>query len=280
VREIAVFGAGELGGAVAHALARREIARTIRLIDERGTVAKGKALDIAQAAPVEGFATQLEGANDLSFAAGADIIVVADRFGVGEWTGDEALVLLRRTTQMTRHAIVVCAGTSGREMVDRGVRDLHLSRARLFGSAPEAVAGTARAITALALNGSARDIALSVLGIPPTQTVIPWEDATAGGFALVRQLDEPARRRLDMRIAALWPPGPYALAAAAAHVLAAIDGRSRRLASCFVAPAAADLGRRRTAAVPVRLGPGGITQVLMPRLSGAEQVAFDNATLL
>ena len=61
MQEVAIVGAGELGGALAHVLARREAARTIRLIDDQGRVAEGKALDIAQAAPVEGFATQLSG---------------------------------------------------------------------------------------------------------------------------------------------------------------------------------------------------------------------------
>ena len=59
--EIAIVGAGELGGVTAHALARRNIASTIRLIDDRGRIAEGKALDIAQAAPIEGFATTVTG---------------------------------------------------------------------------------------------------------------------------------------------------------------------------------------------------------------------------
>ena len=61
MREVAIVGAGELGGAVAHVLARRDVVRSIRSIDETGRVAAGKALDIAQAAPVEGFATKLTG---------------------------------------------------------------------------------------------------------------------------------------------------------------------------------------------------------------------------
>src|SRR5262249_8535457 len=197
MREIAIIGSGELGGATAHALARADIARTITLIDEKGTVAAGKALDIAQAAPVEGFATELTGATDLVNAAGADVVVLADRSGGGEWEGEDALALLRRVQQMARHAIVVCAGASYRELVDRGVSELRISRKRIFGSAPEALAGGARALVALALNGSPRDVALTVLGIPPSRIVIPWEDAAAGGFALSRQLDEPARRRLE-----------------------------------------------------------------------------------
>src|SRR5262249_34703983 len=140
--------------------------------------------------------------------------------------------------------------------------------------------GGARALVALALNGSPRDVALTVLGIPPSRIVIPWEDAAAGGFALSRQLDEPARRRLEAAIASLWPPGPYAPGAAAAEVVSAIDGRSRQLASCFVAPDASAGARMRTAAIPVRLGPSGIADVIVPGLSVVERVALDNAVML
>jgi malate dehydrogenase len=280
MREVAIIGAGELGGAMAHVLARRNFVRSIALIDESGRVAAGKALDIAQAAPIEGFATQLTGSTDVSVCAAASVVVLADRVDGGEWKADEAFLLLKRLRQTAANAVVLCAGASQRDVIDRGVRDLRYPRSRLFGSAPEALAGGARALVALALNGSPRDIALSVLGVPPAHTVIPWADATVGGFALTRMVDEPARRRLQGRIPALWPPGPYALATAATMVIEVMAGRSRRMASCFVAPdsAAATSGTHtRTGAMPVRLGPAGIVDVLLPSLSVVERVALDNA---
>ena len=280
MQRVAIVGAGEIGGAVAHLLARRDVVRAITVIDETGRVAAGKALDIAQAAPVEGFATQLTGSTDLSMAAGADVIVVAERVTGGEWSGEDALMLLKRLTETASRAVIVCAGASARELVDRGVRELKISRERLFGSAPEALAGGARALVALAVNGSPRDIALSVLGVPPARTVIPWEDATAAGFALTRRVDEPTRRRLSAKIQALWPPGPYALAAASATAAAAIFGRSRTVVSCFVAPDDAEGIRRRTAALPARLHRRGVERIVCPELNRADRVALDNAMLL
>src|SRR5260370_10273810 len=88
VADVAIIGAGEIGGALAHALARKDIARAIRLVDETGRIAAGKALDIAQAAPIERFATELSGSGDVSAAAGAAIVGLADRAGKGEWHGD------------------------------------------------------------------------------------------------------------------------------------------------------------------------------------------------
>ena len=63
---ICIVGAGDLGGATAHALARGERVRRVLLIDESGTIAAGKALDIQQAEAVEGFHTRVEGTNDLT----------------------------------------------------------------------------------------------------------------------------------------------------------------------------------------------------------------------
>jgi malate dehydrogenase len=278
--DVAIIGAGELGGALAHALARRNVARAIRLIDEAGRVAAGKALDIAQAGPIECFSTQLSGSTDVSDAAGAAIVVIADRIGKGEWQGDDGLMLLTRITQMAANAVIVCAGASQRELVDRGVGELRMTRARLFGSAPEALAGAARAIVALETNGSPGDVALTILGMPPRHIVIPWEDATIGGFSVTRMLDEPSRRRIAAKLPALWPPGPYALATAAVKAIDAMLGRSRRLSSCFVAPDHSAGARTRTAAMPARLGPSGIVEVVVPELSAHDRVALDNAMLL
>jgi malate dehydrogenase len=279
--DVAIIGAGELGGAVAHRLARTNAAAAIRLIDETGRVAAGKALDIAESSPIEGFATQVSGSTDVTAAAGADVIVLADRIGGGdEALGDSGLMLLTRIAQLGTRAVIVCAGASHRDLVERGVGHLRLTRTRLLGSAPGALAAAARAMIALETNGSPNDIALTMIGVPPAHIVIPWEDAAIGGFSATRVLDEPARRRIAGKLPALWPPGPYALAAAAVQVIESIAGRSRRLAICFVAPETPAGGRVRTAALPVRLGPSGIVEVVMPELSAHDRVMLDNAMLL
>lgn len=276
--DVAIIGAGELGGSIAHVLARREIVRRIQLIDPAGQIAAGKALDIMQAGPVEGFTTPVVGSTDISRVAGAGLVVIADQARPQQDTDD--LQTLTQISQLASRAVVLCAGTDGRTLVERGVRELRYRREALIGSAPEALAASVRALVALQTNGSVRDVALTVLGIPPAQAVISWDDATIGGFAATRVLDEPTRRRLSAQVAPLWPPGPHALAHAAAEAIAAICGVSRRTISCFIAPD--DTAGRRTRAVarPVRLGPSGVTGVVEPTLSVAAQVALDNAMLL
>ena len=182
-----------------------------------GRVAAGKALDIAQAAPIEGFATELAGANDVSTAAGAAIVVLADRAGGGEWQGEDGLTaaeaadadrvgrghrVRRRGTARAGRARRPRAALRARAAVRLGAGSARRRRAR----ARRAGASTGRRATwRCRCSACRRD-----------HTVIPWADATIGGFALTRLLDEPSRRRLAARVAALWPPGPYALAAAAA----------------------------------------------------------------
>ena len=280
MRVIAIFGAGELGGAAAHALARLDAATAIRLVDDRGRVAEGKSLDIMQAAPVEGFTTEVSGSTDLMSAGGADIVIIADRAGAGEWHGEDGVMLLKRLIGLAPSAVVVCAGASQRDLVDRGMRELHIDRRRILGSAPQALASGARALVALAVNGTPNDVAISVLGNPPAQIVIPWDDAAIGGYRLPRLVDEPTRRRLKSRIMAMWPPGPHSLAAAARQAVGAIIGGARPLMSCFVAPDDSEGRRARTTALPVRLGVRGIEAIVLPSLSAVDQVALDNAMML
>jgi len=280
MRDVAIIGAGELGGALAHALARRSIAREIRLLDPAGRIAEGKALDISQAAPIEHFSTIVAGSADVSRAAAADVVVVADRVGAPEWKRDEAPMLFKSILAVAPRAVVVCAGAGDRDLVELGVAEQGLGRTRLFGSAAEAFTAAARAIAALEANASPRDVVLATLGVPPSAFVIPWDGATIAGFPATAVLDEAARRRVHARLRSLWPPGAYALAEAAAKTVAAIFERSRQRVTAFVAPAADDRARMRTAALPVVVGPGGIERVVLPPLTGHDRVSLDNAIML
>ena len=277
---VVILGAGELGGLIAHAAARRGVARDICLIDENGRVAEGKALDIMQAAPIEGFSARVTGSSDASLAGGATVVVIADAAGGVEAQGDAALRLITRARDFSPKSLVVCAGATQRDLVERGVRELHVPRARLIGSAPEALVSGVRAVVAAELKTSPRDVGVAVLGVPPDHIVVPWEDATAGGFALTRIMGEPERRRLEAGLSGLWPPGPYALASAAAKVIDTLLGRSERVVTCFVAPDPAEAGRSRTAALPVRLNRSGAVDVVMPALTGRDRVRLDNAMML
>jgi malate dehydrogenase len=280
MQEVAIIGAGELGGDIAHALARRDLVARIRLLDPASGVAAGKALDILQSGPIASFATQVSGAADVMRASAADAIVLADRAGTPDWTLDELVLLLKQIRSAAARATIVCAGAAHRPVVGRAIAELGIPARRIVGSAPHALAAAVRALVALEWNGSPKDVSLSVLGVPPNQIVVPWEEVTVGGFAATRVLDEPARRRIVERLAPLWPPGPSALAHAACDVLGCLVERSRQVISCFVASDDAPAARARVVAMPVRLNANGVAAIERPALGGAAQVALENAMML
>jgi len=74
-KKIALIGAGMIGGTLAHLAAMRELGDIVLFDIAEGTP-QGKALDISQAAPVEGFDVTLKGSNDYADIAGADVCIV------------------------------------------------------------------------------------------------------------------------------------------------------------------------------------------------------------
>jgi malate/lactate dehydrogenase len=278
--DVAIIGAGELGSAVANILARRDKVSSIQLIDDRDGLASGVALDLLQAAAVHGCSTRIAGSRDLLAAAGATIVVIADPPSTGGKAIEHPVATLRRVVAVAPAAAVIGAGPSHRELVEEGVRALGMPRERIVGTAPEALASGIRACVALEANVSAREVSLTVLGTPPRHTVVPWQEASAGGRAITRILEEPALRRLAARVEPLWPPGPSALAAATALAIEAMGGHSRRTISCFVGPDDSMGARSRTVALPVRLGSRGVVAVELPVLNVSDQIALENAMLL
>ncbi len=74
-KKIALIGAGMIGGTLAHLAAIREMGDII-LFDIAEGIPQGKALDLAQAGPVEGYDAGLKGTNDYADIAGADVCIV------------------------------------------------------------------------------------------------------------------------------------------------------------------------------------------------------------
>lgn len=270
---IAIIGAGPLGGALAHKLAGRGRIGEVRLIDPEEGVARGKALDIQQSGPVEGFATNLTAYASIHAAVGADAIVFADAVSGTEHSGETALALVRQLTSAGATAPLVFAGATQRELMSRTVGELHIPSARVLGSAPVALEASLRALCAVVLDTSAVEILLNVVGVPPRDVVVAWQEGSVSGQPLPAVMGAHEIAALSARVASLWPPGPYALASATARVAEAVCHGSRRQFSCFV-----DVGRARITAMPVELRRGGIERIIEPSLTTQERTALDNAT--
>lgn len=274
---VAILGAGDLGGALSRTLATGDAVSRILLIDTARNVAAGKALDVRQAGPIESFDTALEGSDNLDDARGADVVVLADEHGGGEWRGDAALQLLARIAGIAKDALIVCAGAGQHDVIGKAVLELRIPPARLVGSAPIAAVAAARALIAPALDASPADVAVPVLGVPPAW-VIAWSQATVGGGP-ADGVSPAAMARAERLVAASWPPGAYGLASAATAVIRAALTSSRRRFCCFTATPLVG-SRPVVTAAPVTLGPTGIASVRMPALTPRERVALESSLAL
>ena len=74
-RKVALVGAGMIGGTLAHLAAMKEMGDVV-LFDIAEGMPAGKALDLSQAGPVEGFDANLKGTSDYKDIAGADVVIV------------------------------------------------------------------------------------------------------------------------------------------------------------------------------------------------------------
>ena len=74
-KKIALIGAGNIGGTLAHLAALKGLGDIV-LFDVVEGVPQGKALDLSQCGPVEGFDAEIKGSNDYADIAGADVIIV------------------------------------------------------------------------------------------------------------------------------------------------------------------------------------------------------------
>lgn len=275
---VAIIGAGEIGGAVARALARRGRVGAIRLIDDQESIARGKALDLSQSGPINASDVRVEGASDLSAVSGASAIVLADPLsGSTEWGGESGLAVLRRLKDggHLETAVLICAGSAQSALMQQAFDELALSRRCVVGSAPESLASTARALVAIEAGAASNQVALMVIGRPPERMVIPWSGASIAGHGAETVLSAPELNRVERRLRGLWPPGPNALGTAAAVFCESVVMGSRRIVSAYVSLDRDNGTKAPVCAWPVSIGPAGLARITTPVLSARDQVVVD-----
>jgi len=276
---VAIVGAGDIGGACAHALAAHDLAGHILLIDAAVNAAAGKALDIQQAGAISGVHARLEATDDESRAIGCAAFVIADRFAAGspEWQGEEGLALIRRLAGSSPDSPIVFAGTRQTGLIEASSREARIPGRRLIGSAIEALASAVAAIVAMEARCSPTEVAVAVLGTAPASFVVPWSDASIGGYALERVISQVQLRRIEARVARLWPPGPYALGAAAARLVEAMLQDSRKSYNVETLLGGEFGVRDRVGVVPALLASDGVAHTRVPALNTRERVQLDIA---
>ena len=268
---VAIIGAGELGGALAHTLAGRSRVDEVRLIDPEGRVAEGKALDIQQSSPVGLWSTRVTASTSVAAAAGADVIVIADFVISGEIAGDGGLAIVRQVVRTDTTAPLLSPAARSGSSMSLALGELRVAPRRLAGSAPLALESPVRAVAAALIDASPADLSIGIAGVPPRNVAIGWDAATAFNQPISAVLAPHHLAAISARVPALWPPAPYTLGSAAARVAEALANGSRRRYTCFAA-----IDSRHVAAVPVEIEKGGIKRTLDPALSRHERTAFEN----
>jgi malate/lactate dehydrogenase len=297
---VAILGAGDIGGACAQALAVHDRVGHILVIDSAVNAAAGKALDIQQAGAISGSHARLQATDDESRAVGCAACVIADRFAAGspDWQGEEGLALIKRVAGLLPDAPIIFAGATQADLIQASSREARVPARRLIGSATEAFASAVAAIVAMEARCSVNEVSLAVLGTPPASRperaervegsrperaervegfVVPWSDASIGGYALERVVSQVQLRSIEARVARLWPPGPHALGAAAARVVEALLQASRRSYNVLTVLGGEFGVRDRIGAVPALLASHGVVHTRVPALNTRERVQLETA---
>jgi len=275
-RSITILGAGDLAATLARRLAEKELVRRVVLVDAEEGRARGKALDIAQSGPVEGYDVQVEGSPRLESAGPAEVLIVADTPALEEasLSPARAMELAAGWASVVGGGTLLVAGAHAAGILEAAVAH-GLARERVVGSAPVAFAAALQRRLADELQAAPRAVSAAVLGLPPALAVAPAGSARLAGVP-VEHLSPVALKRA-LAALATRTPGPFALAAAAVRVVQALAGSRASVLSVF-AVLAGEYGHRGVAlAVPARLAGGRVESVIEAELQPVERVAFDNA---
>ena len=297
--KIALIGAGQIGGTLAHLVALKELGDVV-LFDIADGVPQGKALDIAQSGPVEGFDAGLKGATDYADIAGADVCIVTA--GVPRKPGmsrDDLLGINLKVMKAVGEGIrdnapdafVICI-TNPLDAMVWALREFSgLPHEKVVGMAGVLDSARFRHFLSLEFNVSMKDVTAFVLGghgdtmVPlvrySTVAGIPLPDLVEMGWTTQERLDAIVQRTRDggAEIVGLLKTGSafYAPAASAVEMAEAYLKDQRRLLPC-AAWCSGEFGLKGMyVGVPTIIGAGGIEKVVTIRMTKEEQAMFDHS---
>jgi len=297
--KIALIGAGQIGGTLAHLAALKELGDVILFDIAEGTP-QGKALDIAQSGPIEGFDAALKGANSYADIAGADVCIVTA--GVPRKPGmsrDDLLGINLKVMKavgegLKAHApgaFVICI-TNPLDAMVWALREFSgLPHHMVVGMAGVLDAGRFRHFLSVEFNVSMRDVTAFVLGghgdtmVPlarySTVAGIPLPDLVKMGWTTQDKLDAIIQRTRDggAEIVGLLKTGSafYAPAASAIEMAEAYLKDQKRLLPCAAYVDGAFGLAGMYVGVPVILGAGGVERLVEIQMTEDENAMFQKS---
>jgi malate dehydrogenase len=286
-KKITVVGAGNVGATCAQELARRDYADVV-LVDIIPDFPQGKALDINQAGAVLGYEPTMVGANGYEETAGSDVVVItAGRPRSPGMSRDdlvatnEAIVsaVTKEAVRRSPEAVLVVVSNPLDAMCHVAKATSRFKKQRVVGMA--GILDTARfaAFVSQELSVSVKDVTAMVLGGHGDQMVPIVSATNVGGVPLPELLPKARIRRLVERtrfgggelVSLLGTSAWYAPGAAAAQMVDAICLDEKRILPC-TAYLDGEYGIRGLyMGVPVKLGAGGVEEIVKLRLSADER---------
>jgi len=298
-KKIALVGAGQIGGTLALLAGIKELG-DISLFDIADGVPQGKALDLAQAGPVEGFDSALAGGSDYAAIDGADVVIVTA--GVPRKPGMSRDDLISVNTkvmvsvgenirQRCPEAFVIVITNPLDAMVGVLQQVSGLPPARVVGMAGVLDSARFRHFLADEFKVSVEDVTAFVLGghgdtmVPlvrySTVAGIPLPDLVKMGWTTQERLDAIVKRTRNGggEIVALLKTGSafYAPAAAAIVMADAYLKDKKRLLPCAACLSGEYGVKGIYVGVPVILGAGGVEKIVEIELNAEEQAMFDHS---
>jgi malate dehydrogenase len=290
-RKVTIVGAGNTGATAAQVLAQRDYADIV-LTDIKEGLPQGKALDIAQMAPILGFEPTVSGTNSYEETAGSDVVVVTAGLprqpGMSRddlVTTNEKIVgsVVEQTVAQSPDTIIIVLSNPLDAMCHVAKSVSGFPKERIFGQA--GILDTARFRTFIAweTRSSAKDVQALVLGGHGDQMVPVVSATTVGGVPLTRLVSQDRIDAMVERTAKgggevvelLGTSAWYAPGAAVAQMVDAVLLDEHRVLPC-TAYLEGEYGIDGLyMGVPVRLGADGIEEVLELELSDDEKRALE-----
>ncbi len=292
--KITIVGAGNVGATTAHWAAARELGDIV-LIDIIEGAPQGKALDLYEASPVEGFDCRVTGTNDYEDTRDSDVVVITA--GVARKPGmsrddlitTNAGIVGSVTNEITARSpgcILIVVSNPLDVMVTKAHMECGFPRERIMGMAGVLDSARFRAFISMELGVSVEDITATVLG-GHGDSMVPLPRYSAVSGIPITALMKPDRiealvqrtRDGGAEIVNYLKTGSafYAPGAAVAQMVEAILKDKKRILPC-AALLEGEYGQEGVfMGVPVKLGAGGMEEVVELELTPEEKAAFDES---
>jgi malate dehydrogenase len=289
-RKVTVVGAGNVGATCAQVLATRDYADVV-LVDIKEGLPQGKALDIDQMGAVLGYEPNVVGSNGYEETAGSEVVVItAGVPRTGDMSRDDLVTtnekivgsVTREVVAQNPNAILIVVSNPLDAMCHVAKNVSGHPKERVFGMA--GILDTARFSTFIAweTGASVKDVTAVVLGGHGDQMVPVVSATTVGGVPLRKLVSEDRIQAMVERTAKgggelvklLGTSAWYAPGAAAGQMVNAIMLDERRVLPC-TALLEGEYGIDGLyMGVPVKLGAGGIEEIVALDLGDDEQAAL------